>query len=75
MDAIEAKKVMSKLHEGIYAIHANGHMMACQALRKGYYWLIMKRDCIEYFWKCHKYQIYEDKINIPLASLFNIVGP
>lgn len=40
---------MFELHEGICATLTNRHMMAYQALRKGYYWLTMKRDCVDYF--------------------------
>lgn len=51
MDATEVKKIMFELHEGICATHANGHMIACQALRKGYYWSTIERDYIDDFQK------------------------
>ncbi|XP_073268737.1 uncharacterized protein [Populus alba] len=54
---------------------ANGHMMARQMQRAGYFWLTMEKDCIEFVRKCHKCQVYSDKINAPPVPLFNMVSP
>ena len=38
-------------------------------MRAGYYWMILETDCINYVQKCHKCQIYVDKIHVPPTSL------
>ena len=38
-------------------------------LREGYYWLTMESDCYKFAKKCHKFQIYADKIHVPLTLL------
>ena len=43
--------------------------MAGQVMRAGYYWLTLERDCIQYAQKCHKCQIYSNKIHVPLTEL------
>ena len=47
IDILEAKKILEEVHEGICGIHANGHRMAMQIMRTGY-WLALERDCINY---------------------------
>ena len=54
----EARLIMEEVHEGICGTHANGHRLARQIMRAGYYWLTMESDCITYTRKCHKCQIY-----------------
>ena len=38
-------------------------------MRVGYYWMTLENNCINYVWKCHKCQIYTDKIHVPPTSL------
>ncbi|XP_052488039.1 uncharacterized protein LOC128041762 [Gossypium raimondii] len=64
VDAVEARKILEEVHEGICGTHASGFAMARQIMRLGYYWLTMERDCIDYARKCHKCQIYGDKIHV-----------
>jgi len=71
----EIEQALKEIHEGICATHANGHTMAKQIQRSGYFWLTMERDCIDYVRKCHKCQIYGDKINAPPTPLFNMISP
>lgn len=73
--AKEAKAIMEEVHEGICGTHANGHMLARQIQRAGDFWLTLETDCIEYVRKCHKCQIYADKINAPPVPLHNMVAP
>jgi hypothetical protein len=75
LDEIEAKVALQEIHEGICATHASGHMMARQMQRSGYFWMTMEKDCIDYVRKCHKCQVYSDKINAPPAPLFNMTSP
>ncbi|WRX28546.1 Reverse transcriptase domain - like 10 [Theobroma cacao] len=37
VDVTEANKIMKEVHEGTYGAHANGHMLARQIMRAGYY--------------------------------------
>ena len=54
VNADEAKKIVHEIHEGVYGTHANGHVMARQIMRIGYYWMTLENDCISYVRKCHK---------------------
>ncbi|KAA3466169.1 Gypsy retrotransposon integrase-like protein 1 [Gossypium australe] len=63
VDAVEAKKILEEVHEGVYGTHANGFTMARQIMRFRYYWSTMEGDCINYAKTCHKCQIYRDKIH------------
>ncbi|XP_073262690.1 uncharacterized protein [Populus alba] len=74
LDEIEAKVALQEIHEGICATHASGHVMAKQMQRSGYFWMTMEKDCIDYVRKCHKCQVYSDKINVPPTSLFNMTS-
>ncbi|KAJ9177047.1 hypothetical protein P3X46_012301 [Hevea brasiliensis] len=47
VDAKEARRSLFETHEGNCATHANGHMMAKQIMRWGYFWTTMEKDCIE----------------------------
>ncbi|XP_073261097.1 uncharacterized protein [Populus alba] len=49
--------------------------MARQMQRSGYFWMTMEKDCIDYVRKCHKCQVYSDKINAPPSPLFNMTSP
>jgi hypothetical protein len=75
LDRSEANKALYEVHGGICTTHANGHMMARQMQRAGYFWMTMEKDCIEFVRKCHKCQVYSDKINAPQLPLFNMVSP
>ena len=44
-------------------------------MRVGYYWMTLDSDCINYVRKCHKCQIYADKIHAPPMFLNVIVSP
>lgn len=64
MDKHEAELLMHEIHEGSFETHSNGHTMAKKMLREGYYWIRMEADCYKHARKCHKSQIYADKIHI-----------
>ena len=38
-------------------------------MRAEYYWMTLENDCIKYVRKCHKCQIYADKIHVLPTSL------
>ncbi|KAG8493371.1 hypothetical protein CXB51_010931 [Gossypium anomalum] len=75
VDAIEVKKILEEVHEGVCGTHANGFTMARQIMRFGYYWSTMEGDCINYAKRCHKCQIYGDKINVPSSPLHVMTSP
>ncbi|KAA3481367.1 RNA-directed DNA polymerase (Reverse transcriptase), Ribonuclease H [Gossypium australe] len=74
-DAIETKKILKEVHEGVYGTHANGFTMARQIIRFRYYWSTMEGDCINYAKRCHKCQIYGDKIHVPPSPLHVMTFP
>ena len=49
--------------------------MARQVIRAGYYWLTLESDCIKYAQKCHKCQIYADKIHMSPTELYVMAPP
>jgi len=75
VDAVEAKKILEEVHEGICGTHASGFTMARQIMRFGYYWPTMEGDCIDHARKCHKCQIYGDKIHAPPSPLHVMTSP
>ncbi|KAK8655270.1 hypothetical protein V6N13_107858 [Hibiscus sabdariffa] len=75
VDEVEAKKILEEVHEGVCGTHANGFMMARQIMRFRYYWSTMEGDCIKYVKKCHKCQIYGDKIHVPPSPLHLMTSP
>ncbi|XP_012482873.1 uncharacterized protein LOC105797446 [Gossypium raimondii] len=74
VDAVEAKKILEEVHEGICGTHANGFTMARQIMRFGYYWSTIEEDCINYAKRCHKCQIYSDKMHAPPSPLHVMVS-
>ena len=70
----EVRWIIEEIHEGVCGTHANGHTMTRQVMRVGYYWLTLESDCIEYARKCHKCQIYADKIYMPPTQL-HVMAP
>ena len=73
--ADKAKKIVHEIHEGVCGTHASGHVMARQIMRAGYYWMMLENDCISYVRKCHKCQIYADKIHVLPTALNVMVSP
>lgn len=49
--------------------------MAKKFLRVGYYWITMKMDCFKYVKKCHKFQIYVDKVHVLPTPLNVMTAP
>ena len=47
-DSSEANRILEEIHEKVCGTYANGHIMAGQVMRAGYYWLTLERDCIQY---------------------------
>ncbi|KAA3483746.1 reverse transcriptase [Gossypium australe] len=75
VDAIEARKILEEVHEGVCGTHTYGFTMARQIMRFGYHWSTMEGDCINYAKRCHKCQIYGDKIHVPPSPLHVMTSP
>ena len=75
VDSSEVSKIVEEIHKRVCRTHAKGHRMARQVMRAGYYWLTLERDCIQYARKCHKCQIYSDKIHVPPTKLHVMAPP
>jgi len=75
LDEAEAENALREAHKGICSTHASGHMMARKIQRASYFWTILEKDCVDYIRKCHKCQVYSDKINTPPVPLFNLTSP
>ena len=74
VNSSKANKIIEEIHEEICGTHVNGHKMARQVMRASYYWLTLESDCIKYARKCHKCQIYSDKIHVPPIEL-HVMAP
>ncbi|KAK8649492.1 hypothetical protein V6N13_130221 [Hibiscus sabdariffa] len=75
VNAKEAQQIIEEVHEGIFGTHPNGFTMARRIMRFGYYWSTMESDCISYARKCHKCQIYADKLHTPPQPLHVMTSP
>jgi len=75
VDEHEAEQLMHDVHDGTFGTHATGHTMSRKLLRAGYYWMAMEHDCYQYARKCHKCQIYADKIHVPPHALNVMSSP
>ena len=69
VNSSEENRIIKEIHEGVCGTYVNGHRMARQVMRAVYYWLTLESDCIKHVRKCHKCQIYADKIHMPLTKL------
>lgn len=67
--------LIKEVHEGFFGAHANGHTVAKKILKVGYYWLTMESDCFKYAKKCHKCQIYADKVHVSPTPLNFLTTP
>ena len=65
---------MHEIHEGVCGTHASGHVMGRQIMRAEYYWMTLENDCINYVRKCHKCQIYADKIHVVTPQIRDVIG-
>ena len=75
VDRREADLLIHDVHEGDFGTHASGHTMAKKIIRAGYFWLTLESDCIKYARKCHKCQIYADKMHVPPTPLNVLSSP
>ncbi|XP_024032036.1 uncharacterized protein LOC112094694 [Morus notabilis] len=74
-DEVEAKNVLSEVHDGICGNHAGGQSLAYKVLRHGYYWLSLKKDAAEYAKKCEGCQRYAPIPRQHSEDLTSIASP
>jgi len=72
VDAKEAELILKEVQEGTFGTHMNDHSIARKILRAGYFWLTMENDCCVHVRKCHKCQVYADKVNV-VPTLLNVL--
>jgi len=75
VDAKEAELILQEVHEETFEMHMNGHSMARNILRAGYFWMTMENDCCKHVRKCHKCQTYVDNINVSPTALNVLSAP
>ncbi|XP_050877293.1 uncharacterized protein LOC127081046 [Lathyrus oleraceus] len=69
VDRHDASTIIKYIYEGCEGVHAKGPAMAKKILQDGYYWTTMEDDCYDFVRRCHKCQIYGDKIFVPPTPL------
>lgn len=72
VDRHESSTTITSIHEGCEGVHAKGLAMAKKILRARYYWTMMEVGCYNFVKRCHKCQIFGDKIHVP-PTLLNIL--
>jgi len=48
----QCTRIMAELHEGICGSHVGGRSLASKVVRVGYYWPMMREDCIRHAKRC-----------------------
>ncbi|XP_014506403.1 uncharacterized protein LOC106766164 [Vigna radiata var. radiata] len=71
----ESDYVMRDLHEGICVRHGGGRSLRARALRAGFYWPTMEKDCQVFVAKCLACQKHGNIIHTPAVALTGIVSP
>ncbi|RDX97776.1 Gypsy retrotransposon integrase-like protein 1, partial [Mucuna pruriens] len=75
VDWQEAERIIEEVHEGSFVTRTNGHALARQILRAGYYWTKLESNCYQHVKKCVKCQTYADHINMAPSTLHNLTSP
>lgn len=75
VDRYEVITIIKSIHEGCEGVHAKGSTMAKNILRVGYYWTTMKVGCYNFVKRCHKCQIFGDKIHVQLTPSNILTSP
>ncbi|XP_021749474.1 uncharacterized protein LOC110715212 [Chenopodium quinoa] len=70
----ESARLIEEIHEGDCGNHAGGRSMSLEAMKRGYYWLTMNADTMEYAKKCDRCQKYGPVINQPPNDLSPILN-
>jgi hypothetical protein len=71
----EAKRMMSKVHDGLCGAHQSAYRMKWVIRKNGCYWPTMLEDCFEYYKGCQDYQKFGNIQRIPASALNPIIKP
>ncbi|XP_014492331.1 uncharacterized protein LOC106754782 [Vigna radiata var. radiata] len=71
----ESEYIMRELHEGICGRHGGGRSLRARALRAGFYWPTMEKDCQAFVTKCLACQKYGNIIHASAIELLGMVSP
>lgn len=72
---IDTITIIKSTHEGCEGVHAKGSVMPKKILRAGNYWTTMEVDCYNFVKRCHKCQIFGDKIHVLINPLNILTSP
>lgn len=75
VDRNEGSMIVKSIHEGCKGVHVIGHTMAKKIIQDRYYWIMVEVDCYNFVKRCHKCQVYGDKIFVPPTSLNVLTSP
>ncbi|XP_057811617.1 uncharacterized protein LOC131025850 [Salvia miltiorrhiza] len=75
INPVEARYVLSELHEGECGNHSGGRSLAHRALTNSYYWPTIKADAADYAKKCDKCQQFTQISHLPPEPLTAITSP
>ncbi|XP_057442199.1 uncharacterized protein LOC130733921 [Lotus japonicus] len=75
IDIKDVHGIMAEVHEGVCSSHIGGRSLAVKILRAGFYWPIIKKDCLEYVKKCVKCQVFSDLHKAPPEHLTTMMTP
>ncbi|XP_068476612.1 uncharacterized protein [Phaseolus vulgaris] len=56
----ECTRIMADLHEGICGSHVGGRSLASKVIRAGFFWPIVREDCVRYAQHCKQCQMHAD---------------
>ncbi|RDY01230.1 Tf2-9, partial [Mucuna pruriens] len=71
----ESAYVIKEVHEGICGTHIGGRASASKIARAGYYWPMLRKDCLEYVKKCDKCQRFAEVHKAPPENLHPVTSP
>ncbi|RDX85668.1 Retrovirus-related Pol polyprotein from transposon opus, partial [Mucuna pruriens] len=75
LDEEDSPYVLKEIHEGICGTHIGGMALASKIAKAGYYWPILKRDCMDYVKKCDKCQKFAEGHKAPPENLHHVMSP
>jgi ribonuclease HI len=71
----EAKKMMSKVHDGLCGAHQSAYRMKWVIRHTGCYWPTMLEDCFEYYKGCQDCEKFGNIQRVPASALNPIIKP
>lgn len=66
---------MARIHKGSCGPHMNGHMLAKNIIRQGYFRTTMEIDCVQMVQHCERCQFYANPQHVPPHILYSTTTP